>query len=362
MTANCSRRMLCTAALALLAGCAGTQPAERPQGLALHEAFDAALEVARKARTAAAHGEAGQLFADLGKQAPDSFALAFNEAVEWSRAGAHGRAVEAYRRALRLKPDSVPALTNLFTEALNWNHPDTALRSISMLLKMNRKDPTLHLALAEALRRKGQHRQALKVLAGILVQDPRHAEALTLQAATLADTGRNGEALLVARRALAARPGDAAASEVMGLVLASNKQYGAALASLTEAAESRPSARRNLALLYLEVGDFEQAYAEARRAADAEPTDGRAALAAAAALVGLGRFKDAAREYEVLAASPWAPPASLYNLGLLHDRHLRQPERALEHYRRFLETEPRPPGNHPARERVRTLEKTKEER
>lgn len=108
-----------------------------------------------------------------------------------------------------------------------------------------------------------------------------------------------------------------------------------AFGALTETSPALPGPWLNLGILQAQDGDLEAAAQSLRNALDAAPD-----LLAAHNWLGeverrRGDAAAARRAYEAALAIDAGYAAAHLNLGLLHERELREPRRAIEHYRRY---------------------------
>jgi tetratricopeptide (TPR) repeat protein len=165
---------------------------------------------------------------------------------------------------------------------------------------------------------------------------PAGAEQGYLQAREEADTllaeGRAADAEAALRRALAARPGDAATLVDLGHAAYEQGRSQEALERLREAAAQDPGALRDLLEIQRRLGHDDAALASAQALVEARPDDVVAALDLADLSLAQERLDDAARAYRRLQAIDTEPGHEFYALyGLIAvEAHRGEWRRALD--------------------------------
>ena len=186
-------------------------------------------------------------------------------------------AEEAYRTALKLKPDSAHARLNLgaiyleqkkFEEALaeceaaskldpkeprayanagvahvNAGRPDKAVPFIKWAIKLDPKNALYRRDLGHAYSAMKQHGDAMMEYREGLKLEPENAELHFKLAAVLYDLGRKDEAVESLKQALKLRPDAAPAYMLMGIIRFERKDYAGALNAFQNASRFDPIGR-----------------------------------------------------------------------------------------------------------------------
>jgi adenylate cyclase len=236
----------------------------------------------------ARHPQTRELFAKAGDMASKGNAEAFDAAIG------------LYRKALEVEPDYAPARAGL-----SW-----ALQG--------RGSAESHLGRAEQARILFKEVEAEAAKAVGL--DPRLAFAHRALAAAYNRLGRAEDAKSSAERAVALDPADALAHTYLADAYA--YEEGPAAADIARrhyqrALELAPDSwltRYRYAVLLQNEGELEPSVAEARRAAELQPSSESARLAAGNALIWMGRYEEA--EKELRAGLLQVPTARLLKLAL----------------------------------------------
>ncbi len=165
---------------------------------------------------------------------PENHHFRFNHAHVLELAG-EGSAVRAYREALTINPQHLPALINLGNLLLEQDILDEARDCFNRAISADRNIPAAHIGLGIALQRKQRPEEALPCFQRALELDPRSLEALSNVAALLVDLGRTQEALPVLKQALAGAPGSAELNGNYGVALFEAGDLDGAVAALEAA-------------------------------------------------------------------------------------------------------------------------------
>ena len=91
----------------------------------------------------------------------------------------------------------------------------------------------------------------------------------------------------------------------------------------------------NLGITHLQLGDSSAAEAAFKRALEANPGNIEACNQLGILARRAGRLDDARRYYEAALLNDPDYPDAHWNLGILHDRYLSNPQRALQHYEHY---------------------------
>ncbi len=215
-------------------------------------------------------------------------------------ADAFAASVDLYRKALELEPDYAPARAGL-----SW-----ALQGLG--------SSESHLGRSDRARER--FREAESEASKAVSLDPRLAFAHRALAAAYNRLGKAEDAKSAAERAVALDPADALAHTYLADAYAYEEGPAAvdiARRHYQRALELAPDswlAHYRYAVLLQNDGDLEASVAEARRAAELQPSSESTRLAAGNALLWLGRYEEA--EQELREGLHQVPSAKLHKLAL----------------------------------------------
>jgi serine/threonine-protein kinase len=223
-------------------------------------------------------------------------------------------AAKLYRRALEAEPDYAPARAGLA-----W-----ALQGLG--------SAEAHLGRSEQA--KAHFKEAESEAAKAVSLDPRLAFAHRALAACYNRLGRHAEAKQAASHAISLDPADAFAHAFIADALAYEDgptAFTEAKAHYQKSLELAPDAwfaHYRYAVLLQNAGELEQSVEEARRASAIQPSSDSAHLAAANALIWLGRYDEAERELR--AGLQQVPSARLLKLAQAVVAHSRRDAEAFK--------------------------------
>ena len=178
-------------------------------------------------------------------------------------------------------------------------------------------NPAETTAQALSLHRQGRLDEAEKLYTAILANDPDHFDGLHLLGVVRRQQGRPEEAVELISRAVAIRPGVAAAHANLGNALLDLRRLDEAGKSFERAIalKSEPLVHRSLATVCRAQGRLEEAAANLTLAVEGAPEDAALHAALGDTLMQLGWFADACASFE--RATALQPDAALlhYKLG-----------------------------------------------
>ncbi len=238
---------------------------------------------------------------------------------------ARGRADEAvalWNRALEVQPGFAPALYGLGALALDRGDADTATGYLERALAAQPGAGRGHYSLGMAYRRLGDHERAAEHLAQASHTDFALHDPLV--------------------RELAYLPDGSTAQVQQGLIAVQAGEFAAAATLFGRAVQADPTnleARQHLALAHVDAGQFDEARTAYEQLLALDPTSASAHFELAQLHAGLGRPLEAIRR--LTRATDLAPDykQAHYQLALLLDRSGR-PGEALERYDRVLALDP----------------------
>ena len=266
--------------------------------------------------------EAQRLLEDAVTLHPEEPVYHCNLSVALCRNHLHAEAIEAARRASRLRPGYLRALLNEGDAHFSSGDFEAALGAFERALAV---EPEHTIALAyrgDALRSLGRVRAAIASYERALALEPDQAHATANLGLTLFGVGHPERALELTRRATEIAPREPDAWMNLGATLRNLGRIADAMDAYAEAYELAPESaplRTRIAQLWLEVNDLPQALRWYDAALSQDPTqlDARCGLAAALRHAGettaaLARYREIAEEHpgeavvhEGLAATLW---------------------------------------------------------
>jgi Flp pilus assembly protein TadD len=190
---------------------------------------------------------------------------AIHAAAREHSAGRLKEAEAAYRHILAARPDDVDALHLLGTLCAQTSRRDEGIALMTRACAINPNLAVIHANLGTALRSDGQLDRALSVYRRALELDPNSAGLHNNIGVALRLQGRPDEAIATHRKALELNANLADIWTNLGSARADRGQYAQALADSQRAVELDPQHERahlNLAMLHLQLGDFERGWPE----------------------------------------------------------------------------------------------------
>ena len=179
-------------------------------------------------------GKALELIRAAIVEQPNNHHFRFNHAHVLELAG-EGSAVRAYREALTINPQHLPALINLGNLLLEQDNLAEAMDCFNRAISTDRRVAVAYLGLGMALQRKQRPEEALPCFRQALALDPESPEAISNLASVLVDLGRTEEAMPHLKAALARAPGSAELNGNLGVALFESGDLDGAVAALEAA-------------------------------------------------------------------------------------------------------------------------------
>ncbi|MCG8419996.1 MAG: tetratricopeptide repeat protein [Proteobacteria bacterium] len=213
----------------------------------------------------------------------------------YRRAGRDDRAVQAYRTARLLDPDSEPAYLGLAASFVALDRPHRAEKTYRTLIDRRPDSITGRYRLARRLMQRQAYGPAEHQLRRVLELDPDHVRARMALARVLSTRGKKRDAIAMMRRAFDHSDGDPkVGKELLGQLLDTGDRAGAlALLSELDRADLAAAPRLLFAEVYLQLGEMNRTIAIAEAVLADLPSHGRARLLKASALAELNRLDQA---------------------------------------------------------------------
>lgn len=148
--------------------------------------------------------------------------------------------IQAYRTAVRLRPDFLQALQNLGNTLTMAGRHDEAIQTYQKVLEQDPLRPDILANMTLAAMGKGDFEQALAYAKKATEIDPNHAPAQNVLGLVLAHEGKIDEAIEAYQRAIAADPKHVHAIENLFGILMAQARYGEAVDLLRDAMRNIP--------------------------------------------------------------------------------------------------------------------------
>ena len=243
-------------------------------------------------------------------------------------------AIAELEKAVEAKPDFYNAhfmLANLYIAERRY---DDATRALAACARLKENDPALFYSLGASYLNAGKYAEAVGALTTALALDPRHADA----AAALETAYRN-----------------------WGAALYQEGEYGQAVAKYGQALVVKPDDAKtylDLARTYMQLGEFDHAVDAYKRAHEIAPDlaaleknplseialsgakDPKAHIEAGDLLASRGQYREAAEQYEQAIALNPKDADRYLKLARFYADTLKDRERAVRWYSRFIEANP----------------------
>jgi Flp pilus assembly protein TadD len=219
------------------------------------------------------YDRAVELTRDALKATPNDAQIWTLQGIALSRKGDTAGALEAYRRALTLSPDYIPALEGAAQLHYQAGSRD-AVPLLTRLLRLRPGDPTSHAMLAVLEYREGNCQAAVGHFAGAGALLDSELDALHAYGTCLVRLKRFDDAASVFQRTVALRPDDARERRLLASIQLMASKPRDAIETLTPIIESRAVDAETLELVssaYEEAGDTARAVGTLRQAILLDP-------------------------------------------------------------------------------------------
>lgn len=345
------------AASLVLVGCGGSQKKAAVPSLppAVPQAVNQMEKGVVAAKRASGSPEAIALFRSAVKTDPNLWEARYNLGVLLAQSGDLPHAERQLAQAFKLAPNAEDVAVALGEVRRRLDDPKGAVDVLQHFVQSHPKAIVARTALVGALRESGQIDEAIKQARDVLVRRPNDPNALSELALAHLDRGEVDTAELLSEESLKAKHPTAVAERTAGLIALKRGSDAIAFKDFELASQIDPkdtTARLNIATVLLEAGVYDRAAEQFKAVLAVKPNDIPATLGLAAALRGQGSRKNKApyRQAEKLLKSILAREpenlAATYNLAILYDDFLQQPQQAKPLFQRFLASAP---DSHPGR-------------
>jgi len=180
------------------------------------------------------------LFSVTVRTSPNSAKAHYNLGVAYEDLGDLDAAMEAYRRALEIKPDQPEPRRNYGLALLTKGRPDQSLEQLNVAARLDPNLPDVFNDIGAALRRLGRLEEAAEAFQEEIRLRPEAWRAHYNLGTLRLDQGRPREALSSLSRAASLDPSDPDAHAQRGFALAMLGRHAEAVAALSEALRLNP--------------------------------------------------------------------------------------------------------------------------
>jgi tetratricopeptide (TPR) repeat protein len=348
--------LLFVAALALT-GCGGSQKkvAAPPLPPAVPQAVNKMEQGVVAAKQPSESSHAIELFRSALKTDPNLWEARYNLGILLAQSGDLPRAERQLALAFKLAPNAEDIVVALGEVRRRLDDPKGAVDVLQRFVEGHPTAIVARTALVGALRESGQIDDAIKQAREVLVRRPNDPNALAELALAHLDRGEVDTAELLSEESLKAKHPTAVAERTAGLIALKRGSDAIAFKDFELASQIDPkdtTARLNIGTVLLEAGVYDRAAEQFKGVLAVKPNDIPATLGLAAALRGQGSRKNTAPYSEaekllksILAREP-ENLAATYNLAILYDDFLQQPQQAKPLFQSFLANAP---DSHPGR-------------
>ncbi len=211
---------------------------------------------------------------------PDDYRMWTLQGMAYAGANSFAAAAEAYRRALRLRPNYLPALEGIAQVEYQQGSPSAELH-LSQLIALHPADPTAHAMLAVLEYKSGACKEAILHFQKAQAVIGSQYVPVSEFGVCLAKLDRFEEAIPVLQQAIALDPGGSQARHNLALVFWKSKKYEEAIAVLEPELQSSSVNEDTLTLaadIYEAMNDTPRAVELLRRAIAAKPLSPNAYL------------------------------------------------------------------------------------
>lgn len=284
----------------------------------------------------------------------------FNEGVQAAQAGDRATAMAKWEEAVELDPELVPAHQALANAYLRTDQPDKAVTEAERVLELEPDDIGALEILFDAHSVLGNDEEAEQYLAQLTEGGAGNLAPRYFNAAVAAlNAGQYEAAAEKFRKALEFDPNLVDAHSALSVALIRQEKYEESLAAAEKTLELDPANARARRMRYQALRFLGRDEEAATAFEDLDPADRRQAMNIqynqASKLFEAGQTGDARTLLEdILAADPEHPQAN-YMMGLILTS-AGEAEKALEHFRTFVELAPDDPEAPTARQMIQHLE------
>ena len=244
--------------------------------------------------------QAQKLVEDLLQQFPKSSFLYNVSGAVYKRIGLLDLSVEAYIKALKIKPGDTDAYNNMGITLREQGKLQEAIEAYQKVLEIKPNNADAHNNMGVTLRDQGKLDRAVAAYKKAIEIRPDHADAYNNMGITLKDQGEFEQAIEAYKQALAIKPDYAVAYNNMGNVRTEQGKLEEAIEAYTKALTIQPDyagAYNNMGVTLRDQGKLEEAIEAYNKAIKINPTHADAYNNMGIALQEAGKLEEAQNSY-----------------------------------------------------------------
>ncbi len=340
-----SRARCCPLLVFLALGACGPKPTQPPDdgsGVGEEEGTDDPVDKAQRLlQKGDIRGAEAVIDEALGKHS-DNHELWFAKGVAQQAQGNDDGAIQAWTKALGLRPEFVPAISGVGAILLARGEFDAAIDRFEDALRLQPDFADAHYNIGLALLGAGQRDKALVAVERAATLAPNDPAIVVQLADMYIAAGKHAEAVKLAERVVAASPQDPVAKVVLGNALVKLAEYDRAIASYQAAlalAPGDPDARLGLARAEQRAGKLADAARELETLTKTVPQSAVVWAEWGSVLAKQGELAGALTKFEkALALDPKFDAAHVRKIGALAEGKKCKEARAA--YQALVDIEP----------------------
>ena len=302
-----------------------------------------------------AHTGMGELLSDMGKSDeairhyraalrldPGNHGTYNNLAIELAEQGKTAEAIRFFEKALELDPEYYEAYQNLGVELGKIGKTDEAIQLFKKSLEINSEYTEARMSLGVALKNSGKLDEAVEQWLYVLRIEPEHARANYNLGVAMTRQGKIPEAIAYFTKAVNGEADFADAHNSLGSALIQDGKVDAAIYQFREALRIDPDnelARNNLKKADRILKIIERDIAALKDLQRKKPQNPVLFFQLGNLYYDIGRWSDAAKEYETTIALAPDFVEALNNLGLAYKRQLEY-GKALNSFQTLIQLRP----------------------
>ena len=223
-----------------------------------------------------------------------------NMGIAFQEQGKLEEAVEAYSKALTIKPNHAEAYNNMGTALQNQGKLEEAIEAYNKALTIKPDYAEAYNNMGTALQNQGKLEEAIEAYNKALTLKPDNAEAFYNMGIALKELGKLEEAIEAYNKALELKPDNAGAFYNMGIALKDQGKLEEAIEAYNKALTLKPDnaeAFYNMGIALKELGKLEEAIVACNKVLALKPDNAEAFYNMGIALKELGKLEEAKEAY-----------------------------------------------------------------
>jgi tetratricopeptide (TPR) repeat protein len=273
---------------------------------------------------------------------PDHAEAHNNMGVTLKDQGKLEEAIEAYSKALAIKPDYADAYNNMGVTLKDQGKLEEAIEAYSKALAIKPDYADAYNNMGNALRDQGKLEEAIEAYSKALAIKPDYADAYNNMGVVLKDQGKPEEAIKAYSKALAIKPDYAEACNNMGLTLQDQGKLEEAIEAYNKSLAIKPDyaeAYSNMGITLRDQGKLEEAIDAYGKALEIKPDYAEAYYNMGITLKDQGKLEEAIEAYsKALGIKP--DYADAYNNMGVTLKDQGKLEEAIANYKKAIEIKP----------------------